>query len=191
VQICDTLLHEVKLIEPNPILDDRGWFMRVFSADIHGSAGIDHTKLVQESQSRSWMRTVRGLHMRRELSEAKLIRCAHGRIFDVVVDLRPWSPSFLKWESFLLDDLRHLQVYIPPGCAHGFQALSEIADVCYRVDAFYDPNLDVGIAWDDPQLGIPWPLEDPILSDRDRNAPPLAQILPHLENWFRQELLNS
>lgn len=184
MQIHDTSLHGVRLVQPRPIPDERGWFMRVFSADEHARAGIDHTTLVQENQSRSRRGTIRGLHMRSELSEAKLVRCARGEIFDVVVDLRPWSPTFLRWESFDLDDERHLQVLIPPGCAHGFQVLSDLADVCYRVDAFYDPDLDVALAWDDPELTIPWPLADPVVSERDRKASGLSDIRPMLESWY-------
>jgi len=182
--IHETSLYGVKLIEPKPIPDDRGWYMRVFSSDIHVQAGIDHTKLVQENQMRSRRRVVRGLHMRSHLSEAKLIRCSHGEVFDVAVDLRPWSPTFLRWEHFMLDDQSNHQVYIPAGCAHGLQAISEIADVCYRVDAFYEPALEAAVSWSDPELGIPWPLDDPIISERDRAAPTLEEIKPRLEDWY-------
>ena len=184
MEIHETSIHGVMLIEPRPFTDERGWFLRVFADDLHALAGIDHTRLLQENQSRSRQRTVRGLHMRSELSEAKLVRCANGEIFDVVVDLRPWSPTFLRTGRFILDDVRHLQISIPPGCAHGFQALSETADVCYRVDARYDPDLDVGVSWNDPDLGIPWPLPEPIVSQRDRSAPSLAEIRPLLTKWF-------
>jgi dTDP-4-dehydrorhamnose 3,5-epimerase len=191
MQIHETSLHGVKLIEPEPVSDERGWFLRVFSADRHAEAGIDHTRLVQENQSRSRRRTVRGLHTRSTLSEAKLVRCACGEIFDVVVDLRPWSPTFLQHERFILDDTRHLQVFIPPGCAHGFQALSETADVCYRVDAYYDPALDVAVAWNDPEIGIEWPLRNPIVSQRDRSAPSLDAIRPRLAEWFGETAARS
>jgi dTDP-4-dehydrorhamnose 3,5-epimerase len=184
MEIRETSIHGATLIAPRPIADERGWFLRVFSAEIHGGAGIDHRELVQENHSRSRHRTIRGLHTRSQLSEAKLIRCARGEIYDVIVDLRPWSPSFLTWERFMLDDVRHLQLFIPPGCAHGFQVLSTAADVCYRVDAYYDPALDVTIAWNDPEIGIPWPLPEPILSERDRNAPRLKSIRPKLEDWY-------
>jgi dTDP-4-dehydrorhamnose 3,5-epimerase len=184
MQIHETSLHGVKLIETESVSDERGWFLRVFSADTYAEAGIDHTRLVQENQSRSRRRTIRGLHTRSTLSEAKLVRCASGQIFDVAVDLRPWSPTFARWERFTLDDRKHLQVYIPPGCAHGFQAMSEVADVCYRVDAYYDPALDVAVAWNDPQIGISWPLPDPILSQRDRSAPSLDEIRHRLPDWF-------
>lgn len=182
--IHETSLHGVKLIEPKPIPDERGWYMRVFSSDIHGQAGIDHTRLVQENQMRSRQRVIRGLHMRSQLSEAKLIRCSHGEVFDVAVDLRPWSPTFLRWEHFMLDDRSNNQVYIPAGCAHGLQAISEVADVCYRVDAFYEPALEAAVSWSDPELGIPWPLADPILSERDRAAPTLEEIKPRLADWY-------
>lgn len=183
MQFRETSLDDVIVIEPQVIADERGWFIRVFAANAYREAGIEHT-LVQENQSRSKRRTIRGLHTRSRLTEAKLVRCARGEIYDVVVDIRPWSPTFLRWERFALDDRDHRQVYIPPGCAHGFQALSEFADVCYQVSAYYDPSLEVAIAWHDPQLAIPWPLDDPILSERDRGAPTLGEIRPRLDEWF-------
>lgn len=184
LKVSETTIHGVKLFEPEPRPDERGWFLRVFTADLYGEHGIDHTRLVQENQSRSRQRTIRGLHFRTELAEAKLVRVAHGAVFDVVVDLRPWSPSFLTWESFRLDDADHRQLYVPAGCAHGFQALTEPADVCYRVDAFYEPGLDGGLLYSDAELGIPWPLDDPIVSDRDRKQPSLSEVRPRLVEWF-------
>lgn len=184
MKVEDGSIHGVKVIVPEPRPDERGWFLRVFDAELHGGAGVDHTTLVQENQSRSRHGVIRGLHTRSNLTETKLVRCARGAVFDVVVDLRPWSPTFLRWEHFALDDVEHRQVLIPPGCAHGFQVLSDEADVCYRVDSPYDPSLDVAVAWDDPELAIPWPLADPIVSERDRGAPGLAAIRPHLEEWY-------
>jgi dTDP-4-dehydrorhamnose 3,5-epimerase len=171
-------------IRPHPVVDDRGWFMRSFSAEEYATAGIHQSALVQENHSRSRHGVLRGLHTRAELSEAKLVRAARGRIFDVAVDLRPGSPTFLQWRSFVLDDEEHLQVRIPAGCAHGFQVLSEAADVCYKVDAPYDKSLDVTIAWNDPELGITWPLGNPVLSERDRGAPPLSAVRDCLPAWF-------
>ena len=184
MDIRDASVHGVKTIEPRPIPDERGYFMRVFDAATHAAAGIDHVRFVQENQSRSRHGVLRGLHCRSNLTEAKLVRCVSGEIYDVVVDLRPWSPTFCRWERFILDDRRHLQVYIPPGCAHGFQVLSPQAEVCYRVDAVYDPALDVAVAWDDPDIGIPWPLPNPLVSPRDRAAPRLADVREHLADWF-------
>jgi dTDP-4-dehydrorhamnose 3,5-epimerase len=172
------------VVETDAIADERGYFVRVLSADDFSQAGIDHAKFVQENQSRSRMRTIRGLHFLAAPGEAKLVRCVHGEIFDVVVDVRPSSPTFGKWEHFILDDKRHLQLYIPVGFAHGFQALSDVADVCYRHDRYYDPKLDAVVAYNDPEIGIDWPLPDPFMSERDRNASALGEIRPKLEVWF-------
>lgn len=154
------------------------------SADSWAEAGIDHRRFVQANQSRSSHRTLRGLHLRAGPGEAKVVRCARGRMFDVVVDLRPRSPEFGRWERFLLDDEDHVQVYVPPGCGHGFQVLSDICDVCYLHDRYYEPALDVAVAWDDEDLAVAWPLPDPILSERDRTAPSLEAMLPRLREWF-------
>ena len=183
-EITKTDVPGLLTIRAKPIPDHRGWFMRAFSADDFGAAGIDHTRLVQENHSRSHRGVVRGLHTRAEAREAKLVRVARGRIFDVVVDLRPKSPTFRQWRGFELDDETHLQIRIPAGCAHGFQALSELADVSYKVDAAYDPALDVTIAWDDPDIGITWPLPDPVVSERDRQAPRLVEVEGNLQTWF-------
>jgi dTDP-4-dehydrorhamnose 3,5-epimerase len=177
-------IPDLLVIRPQPIVDGRGWFMRSFSADEFASAGIDPGGFVQENHSRSTRGVVRGLHVRSELREAKLVRVPRGRVFDVVVDLRPASPTFGQWRSWILDDVEHLQVRIPAGCAHGFQALSDLADVCYRVDAAYDPARDVTIAWDDPEIGVRWPLADVELSKRDREAPRLAELRDQLAAWF-------
>jgi dTDP-4-dehydrorhamnose 3,5-epimerase len=119
---------------------------------------------------------VRGLHTRRGEGEAKLVRCSYGAIFDVVVDLRPASPTYRNWESFELHDDEQVSLYIPAGCAHGFQALTEPADVSYRIDRAHDPSEDVSIAYDDPELGIPWPLPATLRSERDRSAPLLSAV---------------
>lgn len=154
------------------------------SADVLQAGGIDPRSFVQENQSRSRRGTLRGLHMSKHLSESKLARCARGTIFEVVVDLRPWSSTFGRWEQFWLDDETHRQVFVPPGCAHGFQVVSDSADVCYKHDAYYAPELEGALAWDDPELALPWPLRDPILSERDRQAPSLAEIRPDLGTWY-------
>jgi dTDP-4-dehydrorhamnose 3,5-epimerase len=179
-----TTIPDVLVFEPEPKEDERGFFVRTLSADVLADAGVDQSRFVQENQSRSRRGTLRGLHLRAGPGEAKLVRCSYGEIFDVVVDLRPSMSTFGAHEAFHLDDVRHLHLYIPPGCAHGFQTLSEVADTCYHHDQFYDPSLDVAIAWDDPDIAIPWPLPDPVLSERDRNAPTLAAMQDRLEDWF-------
>lgn len=159
-----------------PRYDDRGFFTRTFDADVAKDAGIDPAAFVQDSVSRSHRGVVRGLHLRRGQGEAKLVRCSFGAIFDVVVDLRPGSPAYGEWESFELTDENQVSIYIPAGCAHGFQALTEPADTSYRIDRRHDPAEDVTIAHKDPSLRIPWPLPVTYISERDRGAPSLSDL---------------
>ena len=162
------------LFRPSPHVDERGFFCRTFDSEAVRAAGIDPAAFVQDSLSRSVRGVVRGLHVRRGHGEAKLVRCSYGAIFDVVVDLRPASPTYRNWESFELRDDEQLTLYVPAGCAHGFQALTDTADVSYLIDRAHDASEDVSIAFDDPDLAIPWPLPVTIMSSRDRLAPPLA-----------------
>ena len=168
------------LFEPTPHADERGFFCRTFDADVVRAAGIDPAGFAQDSQSRSARGVVRGLHLRRGDGEAKLVRCSYGAIFDVIVDLRPESPTFRSWESFELRDDRQVSLYIPAGCAHGFQALTDPADIAYRIDRPHDPAEDLSIAFDDPELAIPWPLPVAMMSPRDRAAPSLAAAMSSL-----------
>ena len=162
------------LFRPAPHVDERGFFCRTFDADVIRAAGLDPAAFVQHSQSRSVRGVVRGLHVRRGDGEAKLVRCSYGAIFDVVVDLRPTSPTYRNWERFELRDDEQVTLYVPAGCAHGFQALTDTADVSYMIDRAHDPSEDVSIAFDDPDLAIPWPLPVSVMSSRDRRAQPLA-----------------
>ncbi|MBC9717428.1 dTDP-4-dehydrorhamnose 3,5-epimerase [Streptomyces sp. TRM66268-LWL] len=170
----------VHLFESTPYADERGFFCRTFDADVVRSVGLDPDAFVQDSLSRSVRGVLRGLHLRSGAGEAKLVRCSYGRIFDVVVDLRPESPTYLSRGIFELSDDTQTTLYIPAGCAHGFQALSEIADVSYRIDRPHDPSEDVTIAYDDPELAIPWPLPVSSMSERDRQAPSLAEVLKNV-----------
>lgn len=170
------------LFTPAPHVDERGFFSRTFDAEAVRSAGIDPAAFAQDSLSRSVRGVVRGLHVRRGAGEAKLVRCSYGAIFDVIVDLRPDSPTYRNWESFELRDSEQLSLYVPAGCAHGFQALTEPADVSYRIDRPHDPAEDVSIAFDDPELAIPWPLAVTVRSGRDRQAPSLAVAEKLLEH---------
>jgi dTDP-4-dehydrorhamnose 3,5-epimerase len=158
-------------------VDERGFFSRTFDASVVRAAGIDPDAFVQDSLSRSFRGVLRGLHLRRGLGEAKLVRCSYGAVFDVIVDLRPGSPTFGNWESFELRDDEQVSVYVPAGCAHGFQALTEPADVSYRIDREHNAAEDVTIAYNDPQLAIPWPLPIVHISRRDQDAPPLAAVM--------------
>jgi dTDP-4-dehydrorhamnose 3,5-epimerase len=165
------------LFRPSPHLDERGFFCRTFDADVMREAGIDPGTFVQDSLSRSTRGVIRGLHVRRGDGEAKLVRCSFGAIFDVVVDLRPASPTYRNWESFELRDDEQVTIYVPAGCAHGFQALTEPADVSYKINRAHEPGEDVSIAFDDPELAIPWPLPVTARSQRDRLAPPFAAAM--------------
>jgi dTDP-4-dehydrorhamnose 3,5-epimerase len=165
------------LFRSSPHVDERGFFCRTFDASVMLATGIDPNGFVEDSVSRSAQGVLRGLHLRRGRGEAKLVRCSYGVIFDVIVDLRPSSPTFRNWESFILQDDEQASLYVPAGCAHGFQALTDPADVSYRIDREHDPSEDVTIAYDDPELGIPWPLPVTMMSPRDRFAPPLAVAL--------------
>jgi dTDP-4-dehydrorhamnose 3,5-epimerase len=162
------------LFRPTPHVDERGFFSRTFDAEVARSAGINPAAFAQDSLSRSRVGVVRGLHIRRGDGEMKLVRCSYGVIFDVVVDLRPASPTYRNWESFELRDDEQISLFVPAGCAHGFQALTDPADVSYRIDRPHDPTEDVSIAFDDPELGIPWPLRATIMSRRDQAASSLA-----------------
>lgn len=165
---------------PSPIADERGYFSRTFDAETARGAGLRPEAFVQDSQSRSRRGVIRGLHVRTGAGEAKLVRCSYGAVFDVVVDVRPGSATFGKWVSLRLDDVEHRSVYIPAGYAHGFQALTDPADVCYRIDQPHDPTYDLTIGWNDEDLGIAWPLPVTKVSDRDRAARPLREVLARL-----------
>jgi len=173
-------IADALLFTPTPHVDERGFFCRTFDADVVRAAGIDPAAFVQDSLSRSAQGVVRGLHVRRGNGEAKLVRCSYGAVFDVVVDLRPGSPTHGNWESFELRDDEQVCLYVPAGCAHGFQALTGPADVSYRIDRAHDPAEDVSIAFDDPGLAIPWPLPVATMSQRDRLAPSLATAMKML-----------
>lgn len=170
-----TKLDGVVLLEPRVHGDERGFFVETFSREAWAEHGVD-VEFVQHNHSRSGMGILRGLHFQTRPGQAKLLRCARGRIFDVAVDLRRGSPTYGQWEGHVLDDERHRQLFVPVGFAHGFVVLSEEADVCYLVSSYYDPETEAGIAWDDPDVGVEWGVEDPVLSERDRNAPRLAEI---------------
>jgi dTDP-4-dehydrorhamnose 3,5-epimerase len=168
-----TEIEGVVLIEPSVYGDERGFFVETFRESDLEELGID-VHFVQDNHSRSAARVLRGIHM--QVGQAKLVRCPKGRIFDVAVDLRPDSPTYKRWEGYELDDVSHRQVFIPDGFGHGFCVLSDSADVLYRVSTYYDPELERGVAWDDPEIAVDWPIRDPVLSDRDRSAPRLDQV---------------
>jgi len=170
-----TELDGTLLLDPGVHADARGFFVETFRRDVWAEHGVE-VEFVQHNHSRSGRGTLRGLHFQTEPGQAKLVRCARGQIFDVAVDLRRGSPTYGRWEGHLLDDESHRQFFVPIGFAHGFAVLSEVADVAYLCSSVYDPATEAGIAWNDPELGVEWPLDEPLLSERDRSAPSLREI---------------
>jgi dTDP-4-dehydrorhamnose 3,5-epimerase len=170
-----TKLDDVVLLEPEVHGDARGFMVETYRRDTWADLGID-VEFVQHNHSRSSRGTLRGLHFQTEPGQAKLVRCARGRIFDVAVDLRRNSPTYGQWEGHELDDETHRQLFVPAGFGHGFAVLSDEADVTYLLSSTYDPDTESGIAWDDPTVGVEWPIDDPLLSERDKAAPKLAEV---------------
>ena len=169
----------VLLFVPTPHRDDRGLFTRTYDLAIGEQHGIGD--FLQDSQSRSRQGTIRGLHGRGGRGEAKLVRCARGAVHDVLVDARPDSPTFGRIESFRLDDETFATLYVPPGLLHGFQALTDLADVCYRIDREHDPAEDIAVRYDDTDLAIEWPQPVTVVSARDAGAGSWARLLTTLE----------
>lgn len=182
MDVSVTRIPGLRVFTPTPHLDDRGFFSRTFDTEVARSAGIDPHAFVQDSLSRSRQGVVRGLHVRVGAGENKLVRCSSGAVLDVVVDLRPGSPTHLQWETFDLTGENQVSVYVPAGCAHGFQALTETADTSYRIDCVHDSSEDLTIAYDDPELAIPWPLEVTVMSTADRAASRLADVRHRLDD---------
>jgi dTDP-4-dehydrorhamnose 3,5-epimerase len=174
-KVVETKLDGVVLLEPEVHGDPRGFMVETYRRDAWAELGID-VEFVQHNHSRSAKGTLRGIHFQTEPGQAKLVRCPRGRIFDVAVDLRRDSPTFGQWEGHELDDESHRQLYVPVGFGHGFAVLSEEADVTYLLSSVYDPATEAGIAWDDPDVGVDWPVEKPLLSERDKAAPRLADV---------------
>ncbi|MGE0743951.1 MAG: dTDP-4-dehydrorhamnose 3,5-epimerase [Rhodospirillales bacterium] len=170
----ETEIAGVWVIEPAPHVDGRGHFARTFCADAFAAHGLP-SAFAQCSTSYNRRRgTLRGLHFQAApFAEAKLIRCTRGRVFDVAVDLRPASPTYRRWTAVELDAASGRQVYIPEGCAHGFQALADDSELYYQITVRYRPDAVRGLRWDDPAFAIPWPVMPPILSDRDAALPVL------------------
>jgi len=174
-QVLPTKLDGVVLLEPIVHGDERGFMVETFARETWAEAGVD-VEFVQQNHSRSSKGTLRGIHFQTEPGQAKLVRCARGAVLDVAVDLRRESPTYGQWEAHVLDDEKHRQLFVPVGFGHGFAVLSEVADFTYLLSSLYDPLTEAGIAWDDPDVGVDWQVEIPLLSERDKSAPSLAKI---------------
>jgi dTDP-4-dehydrorhamnose 3,5-epimerase len=174
-QRLETRLDGLVLIEPGVHGDARGFTVETYRRDAWVEFGVE-VEFVQHNHSRSSRGTLRGVHFQTAPGQAKLVRCPRGEIFDVAVDLRRGSPTYGRWEGHVLDDRAHRQLFVPVGFGHGFAVLSDVADVTYLLSSAYDPVTESGIAWDDPEVGIEWPLSEPLLSERDKVAPRLADV---------------
>jgi len=176
MKVLPTALPGVIVIEPDVYRDERGFFLESYHAQRYAAVGVP-TGFVQDNQSRSVRGTVRGLHAQRSRPQGKLVQVLQGEIFDVVVDIRRGSPTFGRWISVALSGENFRQCYIPPDFAHGFCVTSESALFEYKCTDFYDPSDELRVLWNDPAIGVAWPVDAPHLSDKDRAAPPLAALM--------------
>lgn len=174
LEIRETELPGVLLVTPKVFRDDRGFFLESFNEASFRDAGLP-VRFLQDNHSRSARGVLRGLHYQLRHPQGKLVRVVRGKIFDVAADIRRGSPTFGRWIGVTLDDRELSALWIPPGFAHGFCALSDDVDVTYKCTDFYTPNDERGVLWNDPLLGIRWPVENPILNAKDRSYPPLRK----------------
>ncbi len=175
-----TELPGVILIEPQVFRDERGFFLESYHQAKFAAAGLEVT-FVQDNHSRSVRGTLRGLHAQHRRPQGKLVRVIAGEIFDVVVDIRPHAPTFGRWLGVTLSAENFRQLYIPPGFVHGFCVVSDVAEVLYKCTALYDPTDEIGVIWNDPEIGIDWGVQSPLLSEKDRRLPTLRELL----EWLR------
>jgi dTDP-4-dehydrorhamnose 3,5-epimerase len=172
VNVVQTPLAGLLVIEPKIFRDDRGHFIETFQAERYAKAGIAQP-FVQDNWSRSRKGTLRGLHFQNPRPQGKLVMVTRGAVFDVAVDIRKSSPTFGKWFGVELTEENGKQMWVPPGFAHGFAVLSDVADFLYKCTDVYVPEADAGILWNDPDIGIVWPLSEPLLSKKDASTPRL------------------
>jgi len=180
--VVRTAIPEVLVLEPQVLHDARGSFFETYHAVKYAEAGI-HDTFVQDNQSRSRRGVLRGLHAQRLRPQAKLVRVLTGEIFDVAADVRRGSPTFGRWVGLTLSAENHQQCYVPAGFLHGFCVLSAFAEVEYKCSEVYVPGDEIGVVWNDPTLGISWPVDEPILSPKDASLPRLDALLLQLPVW--------
>lgn len=175
MEIIELPLNGAKLIRPRLFRDARGFFFESYNQARYAAAGI-HESWVQDNHSSSTKGTLRGLHYQSTPGQAKLVRVTRGRVFDVIVDIRPGSSTFGRWHGEEIDAEEHAQLYVPVGFAHGFAVLSDVAEVQYKVSAPYDAATECALRWNDPDLGVAWPLREPTLSPRDQSSESFADF---------------
>ena len=182
MRFAETEVAGAVVIDPVVHRDPRGFFLETFHAEKYAAAGIP-ALFVQDNHSLSAQGTLRGLHMQILKPQGKLVRVIEGEIWDVALDVRPESPTFMRWTAATLSAGNFRQLYIPPGCAHGFYVVSPAAQVQYKCTELYDPADEIGIAWNDPEAAIPWPVAgEPLLSARDQANRPLREVLKIVED---------
>lgn len=178
MEVNQLRLNGLKLIKPKVFRDQRGFFLETFQEPFYRDIGINEI-FQQDNHSYSKKGCIRGMHFQSQPGQAKLVRVAVGKIYDVAVDIRKDSPTYGQWEGVILDDQEHCQLFIPVGFAHGFCVLSEEAHVMYKVSSPYNPQYEKGFRWDDPEIGIEWPIKECMVSERDRASPFFKELNLH------------
>ena len=186
MEFIQTEIPDVILVKPMVIEDHRGFFMESYHIEKFKLGGIDCT-FVQDNSSRSVQNTLRGLHFQVKYTQAKLLRCLQGKVFDVAVDIRKDSAYFGKWVGVELSEDNKYQLFIPKGFAHGYYVMSETAEIIYKCSDIFHPKDEQGIRWDDPELGIEWPGTEPVLSERDINLPMLHSLNLNRDYYIEEE----
>ncbi|WP_261903470.1 dTDP-4-dehydrorhamnose 3,5-epimerase [Vibrio fortis] len=176
MKIIETSIPDLKVIEPQVFGDERGFFLETFQTTRYQEVIGKDFIFVQDNHSRSSKNVLRGLHFQKNKPQGKLVRVVRGEVFDVAVDLRKGSATYGKWEGVILSELNKKQFWVPPGFAHGFVVLSEIADFEYKCTDFYDPSDEGSLIWNDPDIGIEWPCDLPILSEKDAVAASFKEL---------------
>lgn len=176
MQVIDTKISDVKIIQPKVFGDARGFFVETFEKKRYQDMLNIDLDFVQDNHSRSTKGVLRGLHFQTQHAQGKLVRVVRGEVFDVAVDIRPDSPTFGQWEGVILSEENKTQFWIPPGLAHGFVVLSDIADFEYKCTDYYNPGFEGCVVWDDADIGIDWPVKNPLLSEKDKQGKTLKEL---------------
>ncbi|GLR76437.1 MULTISPECIES: dTDP-4-dehydrorhamnose 3,5-epimerase [Vibrionaceae] len=185
MKVIPTKLKDCIIIEPTVFGDDRGFFMEIFQETRYAETANIKLKFVQDNRSKSQKNVLRGLHFQKHKPQGKLVSVTDGEVFDVAVDLRSDSETFGQWEAVILSGENKRQFWVPPGFAHGFCVLSESADFQYKCTDYYDPNDESGLLWNDPEIGIEWPIKKPLLSDKDSVQPLLSDIKEKIKSGWK------
>jgi dTDP-4-dehydrorhamnose 3,5-epimerase len=179
MKFSNSKLPGVVLVEPDVFRDSRGFFLETYHEEKYRAGGVPAV-FVQDNHSRSLKHTLRGLHFQSRKPQGKLIRVLQGEIYDVAVDIRPQSPTFKTWDAYVLSAENFRQLFVPPGYAHGFLVTSDVAEVEYKCTDFYDPGGELGVRWNDAELGIEWPIQHPLLSPKDAALPELRETIARM-----------